>query len=117
MTASVCDRMPSCPFEENLPSPTSFRFSWKPHNVLTALADERLSLKERTFRYCRSTVRNDYWDQENLPHERPAVKTFCNQPKCKENQAHDDASRRAHGADLALLHGAHSVWIRPRSVA
>ncbi|WVO16389.1 hypothetical protein L204_104064 [Cryptococcus depauperatus] len=50
------------------------------------VGDERISYKERTFLYCRVTVRNDHFDSQHLGHLQELLASdslACNHPKCK----------------------------------
>nr|ODN82566.1 hypothetical protein L203_05375 [Cryptococcus depauperatus CBS 7841] len=50
------------------------------------VGDERISYKERTFLYCRVTVRNDHFDSQHLGHLQELLASdslACNHSKCK----------------------------------
>ncbi|RFU72177.1 domain containing [Trichoderma arundinaceum] len=51
------------------------------------IGDEQLPPMERTFRWCRTTVRNDHFDDQHLPERERAEQRgeaiTCNHPKCK----------------------------------
>jgi uncharacterized protein DUF3435 len=51
------------------------------------IGNERLSMQERTFVYCRPAVRNDHWDREHLQGKQCAAQrghmVSCDHPKCK----------------------------------
>lgn len=51
------------------------------------IGDDRLTLRERTFRWCRPTVRNDHFDDRHLVARERAMgggsKMICNHPRCR----------------------------------
>ena len=79
------------------------------------IGDGRLSVEERTFRWCRPTVRNDHFDDRHLP-EREAVKKsggsiLCRHAKCLGiTFKHMDHFRKhvqdVHGISLRTSHQA-----------
>jgi uncharacterized protein DUF3435 len=46
------------------------------------IGDERLSMQERTFVYCRPAVRNDHWDREHLEGKQCAAQRGAKRPRC-----------------------------------
>ncbi|KAK0367771.1 FluG domain-containing protein [Colletotrichum limetticola] len=52
------------------------------------VGDERLPLEERTFKYCRTTVRNDHFDDQHLEERERTVTNGgvirCNHPQCRD---------------------------------
>ncbi|KAF5962953.1 hypothetical protein FBULB1_13691 [Fusarium bulbicola] len=58
------------------------------------IGDERLSLEERIFTYCRPTVRNDHFDDQHLVERERALqrgeRMVCTHPACRvQNQGQD----------------------------
>ncbi|OHE90286.1 FluG domain-containing protein, partial [Colletotrichum orchidophilum] len=53
------------------------------------VCDERLTIEERTFKYCRSTVRNDHFDDQRLEERErrvgPGGVIRCNHPQCRDD--------------------------------
>ena len=66
----------------------SFPLLLDPKQCPGCFGDERLTAQERTFRYCRKTVRDDHFDDHHLQrgeqaaHRGEAIR--CQHPKCKE---------------------------------
>lgn len=54
------------------------------------IGDKRISYEQRTFQYCRSTVRNDHFDNQHLKEREEAEQRGepirCKHPKCKEQK-------------------------------
>ncbi|KAH9237194.1 hypothetical protein K456DRAFT_51001 [Colletotrichum gloeosporioides 23] len=52
------------------------------------VGDERLTIQERTFKYCRPTVRNDHFDDQHLKERERTVQLGgvirCNHPQCRD---------------------------------
>ncbi|GKT51801.1 uncharacterized protein ColSpa_11982 [Colletotrichum spaethianum] len=48
------------------PQPKPFPLLLDPNQCPNCVGDERLPLEERTFKYCRPTVRNDHFDNQHL---------------------------------------------------
>jgi len=72
--------------------------------------DERLTAEQRTFRYCRKTVRNDHFDDHHLEKREQAAQRGeairCEHPKCKDlTFIHLDHFKN----HVATVHG---VWLR-----
>lgn len=70
------------------------------------IGDERLTFEERTFSYCRPTVRNDHFDGEHLKGREAAEQCgqlqLCMHPKCRELEFQDLNHFRNH---VAKVHG------------
>ncbi|KAK2777398.1 FluG domain-containing protein [Colletotrichum kahawae] len=98
------------PTIEETPQPKPFPLLLDPNQCPDCVGDCRLSLEERTFRYCRPTVRNDHFDDQHLVERERAVQRGnlirCNHPQCQDdpNFATLDAFRRhvqtSHGVSL-----------------
>ncbi|KAJ9419892.1 hypothetical protein FOXG_15582 [Fusarium oxysporum f. sp. lycopersici 4287] len=83
-----------------------FPLLMQPGQCPDCIGDERLSLEERTFAYCRPTVRNDHFDDQHLLERERALqrgeKMVCTHPACRtQNQGqnlefHDMDHFRAH---------------------
>lgn len=59
-----------------------------PNQCPDCIGDERMTLQERTFRYCRPTIRNDHFDDAHLE-ERERIEQCgepirCHHPKCRD---------------------------------
>ncbi|KXH69608.1 hypothetical protein CSAL01_12759 [Colletotrichum salicis] len=54
------------PVVEDLPKSTPFRLLLDPNQCPDCIGDEKLPLEERMFKYCRTTVRNDHFDDQHL---------------------------------------------------
>lgn len=60
-----------------------------PYQCPDCFGDERMTLLERTFRYCRPTVRNDHFDAHLVDREfaeRRNEPIRCHHPKCRDKQ-------------------------------
>lgn len=70
------------------PSPDPFPLLMDPNQCPDCIGDERMILQERTFRYCRPTVRNDHFDDAHLKDrertERCGEPIRCHHPKCRD---------------------------------
>ncbi|EWZ27959.1 hypothetical protein FPRO04_13078 [Fusarium proliferatum] len=76
---------------EPSPSVNQFPLLMQPGQCPDCIGDERLSLGERTFAYCRPTVRNDHFDDQHLIERERALqrgeKMVCTHPTCRtQNQ-------------------------------
>ncbi|RKL20511.1 hypothetical protein BFJ72_g15059 [Fusarium proliferatum] len=74
--------------EHNL---NQFPILMQPGQCPDCIGDERLSLEERAFSYCRPTVRNDHFDDQHLIDRERALqrgeKMVCTHPACRsQNQ-------------------------------
>lgn len=71
----------------SVPEPNLFPLLMEPTQCPDCIGDERMPLMERTFRWCRPTVRNDHFDDQHLPERERAEKRgeaiICYHPKCK----------------------------------
>ncbi|KAL0930298.1 FluG domain-containing protein [Colletotrichum truncatum] len=70
------------------------------------VGDERLSMEERTFKYSRSTVRNDHFDDQHLRERESAVRRGddiqCHHPQCKYEKLKTLDAFRSH---VKIKHG------------
>ncbi|QPG93463.1 hypothetical protein C2857_000044 [Epichloe festucae Fl1] len=76
---------------EPSPSVNQFPLLMQPGQCPDCIGDERLSLGERSFAYCRPTVRNDHFDDQHLVERERALqrgeKMVCTPPACRtQNQ-------------------------------
>lgn len=85
------DRVESEPPEtetELAPSPDRFPLLMQSAQCPDCIGDERLSLEERAFTYCRPTVMNDHFDDHHLVGreraEQHGEKIRCEHPKCRD---------------------------------
>jgi hypothetical protein len=73
---------------EVAPSPDPFPLLMQATQCPDCIGDERLSINERTFPYCRPAVMNDHFDDHHLARreqaekQRQAIK--CEHPKCRD---------------------------------
>ena len=71
-------------------SDSSFPLLMNPKQCPDCIGDRRLTLEERTFRYCRSTVRNDHFDDRHLEERERAELNGepikCYHPKCQDEK-------------------------------
>ncbi|KAL8400415.1 hypothetical protein RB594_000708 [Gaeumannomyces avenae] len=69
------------------PEPDSFPLLMDPNQCPDCIGDGRLSTAERTFMFCRPTVRNDHFDNQHLEARKFAQGSghpiSCKHPKCK----------------------------------
>ncbi|KAK1657061.1 FluG domain-containing protein [Colletotrichum godetiae] len=101
---------PKPPIEEETPQANRFPLLLDPNQCPDCVGDERLPLEERTFKYCRPTVRNDHFDNQHLVERERAVQRGdlirCNHPQCQHDPNFPtlDAFRRhvqtSHGVSL-----------------
>ncbi|KAK1973913.1 FluG domain-containing protein [Colletotrichum cereale] len=60
----------------------------EPNQCPDCVGDERLTIEERTFKYCRPTVRNDHFDDQHLKERERTVQRGgviqCNHPECRD---------------------------------
>ncbi|KAK2477167.1 hypothetical protein H9L39_12391 [Fusarium oxysporum f. sp. albedinis] len=85
---------PSEAGSEPEPSLNQFPLLMQAGQCPDCIGDERLSLEERTFTYCRPTVRNDHFDDQHLVERERALqrgeRMVCTHPACRvRNQGHD----------------------------
>ncbi|KAM6516699.1 hypothetical protein FALCPG4_014872 [Fusarium falciforme] len=77
-----------------------------PEQCPDCIGDERMTLQERTFRYCRPTVRNDHFDNAHLEDrehaERRGEAIQCHHPKCGDIKLQDLDHFRNH---VQTVHG------------
>ncbi|KAK3371955.1 FluG domain-containing protein [Podospora didyma] len=70
------------------PAPGPFPLLTHPNQCPGCIGDERMSLKERTFRYCRPTKRNDHFDDNHLEAKERAEQLgqliIYNDKRCKD---------------------------------
>lgn len=70
------------------PDPDPFPLLMDLNQCPDCIGDERMTLQERTFRYCRPPVRNDHFDDAHLEEreraERCGEPIRCHHPKCKD---------------------------------
>ncbi|GKU10200.1 unnamed protein product [Fusarium langsethiae] len=78
---------PSEAGSEPEPSLDQFPLLMQPGQCPDCIGDERLSLEERAFSYCRPTVRNDHFDDQHLIDRERALqrgeKMVCTHPACR----------------------------------
>ncbi|KAI1026560.1 hypothetical protein LB503_013368 [Fusarium chuoi] len=78
---------PSEAGSEPEPSLNQFPLLMQPGQCPDCIGDERLSLEERAFSYCRPTVRNDHFDDQHLIDRERALqrgeKMVCTHPACR----------------------------------
>ncbi|GKT96945.1 fluG domain-containing protein [Colletotrichum tofieldiae] len=96
--------------EDKTPQPKPFPLLLDPNQCPVCVGDERLPLEERTFKYCRPTVRNDHFDDQHLVERERAVQRGdlirCSHPQCQHDPNFPtlDAFRRhihiSHGVSL-----------------
>ncbi|KEY73861.1 hypothetical protein S7711_11500 [Stachybotrys chartarum IBT 7711] len=71
---------------EFVPSPDRFPLLMHAAQCSDCIGDERLSVEERAFTYCRPTVMNDHFDSQHLVRreqaEQSGEKIRCEHPKC-----------------------------------
>ncbi|KAI0835719.1 hypothetical protein F5Y06DRAFT_305690 [Hypoxylon sp. FL0890] len=108
----VCRRVESEPPEaetEPTPCPDRFPLLMQAAQCPDCIGDERLSLEERAFTYCRPTVMNDHFDDHHLVGreraEQSGEEIRCEHPKCRNLEfKHLDQFRnhvqRIHGVTL-----------------
>ncbi|KAK3389614.1 FluG domain-containing protein [Podospora didyma] len=74
------------------------------------IGDERMSLEERTFRYCRPTKRNDHFDDNHLEakerSEQLGQLIICNDKRCKDIQMYTVDHFRNH------VQSVHTITLR-----
>ncbi|GKU11529.1 unnamed protein product [Fusarium langsethiae] len=85
---------PSEAGSEPEPSLNQFPLLMQAGQCPDCIGDERLSLEERTFTYCRPTVRNDHFDDQHLVERERALqrgeRMVCTHPACRvQNQGQD----------------------------
>ncbi|RKK23635.1 hypothetical protein BFJ66_g17428 [Fusarium oxysporum f. sp. cepae] len=85
---------PSEAGSEPEPSLNQFPLLMQAGQCPDCIGDERLSLEERTFTYCRPTVRNDHFDDQHLVDRERALqrgeRMVCTHPACRvQNQGQD----------------------------
>ena len=72
------------------PAPDSFPLLLNPKQCPDCIGDERLTLEERTFQYCRPTVRNDHFDDRHLEEREHAElhgePIRCYHPECRDRK-------------------------------
>ncbi|KAK1973409.1 FluG domain-containing protein [Colletotrichum cereale] len=75
--------------EQELHQPRSFPLLLDANQCPDCIGDERLPFEERTFKYCRPTVRNDHFDNQHLVEREHAIQRGdlirCNHPGCQDN--------------------------------
>ncbi|EGU72539.1 hypothetical protein FOXB_16952, partial [Fusarium oxysporum f. sp. conglutinans Fo5176] len=74
--------------EHNL---NQFPLLMQPGQCLDCIGDERLSLEERAFSYCRPTVRNDHFDDQHLIDRERALQRGEKMGPCADNSSGDAA--------------------------
>lgn len=88
------------------PSADSFPLLLDARQCPDCFGDERLTIEESTFRYCRSTIRDDHFDDHHLCDRESAIQrgeaVRCEHPKCRTlNFNHLDHFRN----HVATVHG------------
>ncbi|KFA60140.1 hypothetical protein S40285_10853 [Stachybotrys chlorohalonatus IBT 40285] len=92
-----------------VPSPDRFPLLMHAAQCPDCIGDERLSVEERAFTYCRPTVMNDHFDSQHLVRreqaEQSGEKIRCEHPKCRNHKfEHIDEFRchvyKVHGVTL-----------------
>ena len=62
----------------------------EPDQCPDCIGDERLTVEERSFRYCCNAVMNDYYDDNHLPEKEQAERNNeairCGNSDCKERK-------------------------------
>ncbi|KAK2051231.1 FluG domain-containing protein [Colletotrichum caudatum] len=80
---------PKPAIEEKPPQSEPVSMAMDPNQCPDCIGDERLPFKERSFRYCRPTVRNDHFDSQHLVERERAIERGdlirCNHPKCQDD--------------------------------
>ncbi|KAL5610468.1 hypothetical protein FOBRF1_006585 [Fusarium oxysporum] len=74
--------------EHNL---NQFPLLMQPGQCPDCIGDERLSLEERAFSYCRPTVRNDHFDDQHLIDRERALQRGEKMGPCADNSSGDAA--------------------------
>ncbi|KAK0631107.1 hypothetical protein B0T17DRAFT_590377 [Bombardia bombarda] len=92
------------------PTPTPFPLLIHPDQCLECISDERMSVEERAFRYCRPQKRNDHFDDNHLEAkeraERLGQPIICNNKRCKDVKLHTMNHFRNH------VHSVHKIKLR-----
>lgn len=87
-TTSNRIKVEASPEAEFLPPPPPFPLLSHPNHCPGCFGDERMSLEERTFEYCRPTKRNDHWDDNHLEEmertEQLGQLIICKDERCKD---------------------------------
>lgn len=77
-----------------------FSMLMKTSQCPSCIGDSQMPLKERTFEFCRDTVRNDHWDDRHLPEleraEQRAEPIICKHPACGDQKFKHLNHFRAH---------------------
>ncbi|KZL63688.1 FluG domain-containing protein [Colletotrichum tofieldiae] len=77
------------PHTEQQPQPKPIPLILDRNQCPDCVGDERLTVEERTFKYCRPTVRNDHFDDQHLVERECAVRRGdvirCNHPQCRDD--------------------------------
>lgn len=81
----ITEESPSLEAEQHM---DTFPLLLEPKKCPDCFGDERLTAKERTFQYCRTTVRDDHFDDHHLVKQEQAAQRGeairCEHPKCRD---------------------------------
>lgn len=98
------------PDVEFKPSPAPFPLLIHPNQCPECIGDERMSVEERTFQYCRPQKRNDHFDDNHLEAkehaERLGQPIVCSDKRCKDVKLHTVNHFRNHAQMV------HSIKLR-----
>lgn len=76
------------PIQMQEPDPDPFSLLIEPNQCPDCIGDERMTLSERTFRYCRPTIRNDHFDDSHMEErehaERRGESIRCYHLECRD---------------------------------
>ncbi|KAH6876713.1 hypothetical protein B0T10DRAFT_520891 [Thelonectria olida] len=106
------------PGAEYRSTPNSFPLLMEATQCPDCFGDERLSLEERKFLYCRPTVRNDHFDDCHLPGrervEHRGEPIRCEHPRCKDEKFKHLDHFRSHVQNIHGVTLRSSVQVRDR---
>ena len=92
------------------PTPAPFPILIHPNQCPECIGDERMSVEERTFQYCRPQKRNDHFDDNHLEAkeraERLGQPIVCSDKRCKDVKLHTVNHFRNH------VHSVHRIKLR-----
>lgn len=101
---------------EHRPLPHQFPLLMQVSQCPDCIGDDRLSFEERTFKYCRPTVRNDHFDDQHLVERERAQqrgeKMVCTHPTCRSLNEGRDLEFYSMDHFRAHVHKIHHITLR-----